>query len=109
VCGLEWIHVAQDTVLWYNLCEYINERMRISSLAEQSQTSKQRRCSMQFIKVPFHFVLCTLLSVPHRNYGLWVALDQVKPCLCGTSVLEHSSYSLQQGCLLACLLVFADI
>jgi len=41
--------VAQDVVLWYNLCEYINERMRISSLAEQPQTSKQRLCSMEFI------------------------------------------------------------
>jgi len=61
--------VAQDTVLWYNLCEYVNERVRISSLAEQPQTSKQRRCPMQFIKVPFHFVLCTLLSVPSE---LWV-------------------------------------
>jgi len=75
------MRVAQDTVLWYNLCEYINEGMRISSLAEQPQTAKQIRCSMQFIKVPFHCVLCTLFSVPHRNYGLWVVLDQVKPCL----------------------------
>jgi len=65
--------------------------MRISSLAEQPQTSKQRRCSMQFIKVPFHFVLCTLLSVPHWNYGLWFVLDRVKACLWGTRVLEQSS------------------
>jgi len=86
--------VGQDTVVWYNLCKYSNEGMRISSLFEQPQTTKQRRCSMQFIKVPFHFVLCTLLSVPHWNYGLWVALDQVKPCLQGTRLLEHSSYSL---------------
>ena len=54
--GLEWIHVARDTVLWYKLCEYINERMRISSLAEQPQTSKQRYCSMEYIKIPFNFV-----------------------------------------------------
>ena len=86
--------MAQDTVLWYNLYEYSNERMKISSLAEQPQTSKQRYCSMQFIKVPFPFVLCTLLSVPHWNYGLWVVLDQVKPCLWGTRLLEYSSCSL---------------
>jgi len=57
--------VAQDTVLWYNLCEYVNERVRISSLAEQPQTSKQRRFPMQFIKVPFsfcsvHAAFCTI-------------------------------------------------
>jgi hypothetical protein len=53
--GLEWIHVAQDMVLWYNLCEYIIERVRISSLAEQLQASKERLCSMEFIK--YHLIL----------------------------------------------------
>lgn len=76
--GLEWIHVAQDTVLWYNLCEYIIEKMGISSLAEQPQASNERLCFMEFIKLSFHFVLCTLLSVEHWNslchkmgYGLY--------------------------------------